>query len=231
MPEKSTESACIECLDYIYGEIDKGHYVLGLFFDLSIAFDSVNPNLLCQAIEQAGIRSNLLRLILPYVSNRKIIVSANGSKSDLYNIDLGVVQGSVIWPLLFLMFVNSLPKNITWGQIIMFADDTAILASAPDPVQLQKQINIIINDFIAWCQCKKLLLNAEKTVCVNFYNRRPVEKINIIINNSNIRLSDSVKYLGIVIDSNLSWNTCIDNLCNKLRSAYFAILNLKDSFD
>ena len=88
-----------------------------------------------------------------------------------------------------------------------------------------------MNDFIAWCQRKRLILNTQKTVGVNFYNRRPITAINIATGNISIPLTDNIKYLGTTIDANLSWSTCIDKLCSKLRSSYFAILNLKDSFD
>lgn len=226
---KSTETASWHLLKYAYQCLDEGQYVVSLLFDLSKAFDTVNKEILSQKLYSMGIRGNILTWLCSYMENRSLIVNLREKKSTLHNIELGVPQGSVLGPLLFMLYVNDLPRYMEHGQVTMFADDTTITVSANTPEELQLIAGEVVESLNVWCQRNKLILNENKTVYINFYLQRPLSENNMF--NEDITLSDSVKLLGTFFDSKLSWYNHIEHVCNRLNGAYFAILQLKSTLD
>lgn len=227
LESRSTETASFELLNYSYSQLDQGNYVMILFFDLSIAFDTVNREFLLSKLYNMGIRGVLLEWIESYMSERKIIVKCSGSLSESRPVSLGVPQGSVLGPLLFLLFVNDLPKNISNGHITMFADDTTVAVSARSLEELTTTVNNVTVEMVRYCRSNQLILNANKTVHMNLYIRRPIPSNYF----PNITFSKSTKLLGVILDSTLSFEEHIDHVCAKLNSAYFAIVNLRSSLN
>lgn len=221
-PTKSTETAISHFLKHIYTELDQGRYVVSLFFDLSKAFDSVNKNILSQKLMNIGIRGCLLSCINSYMENRKLVVNCNDCRSDLHDVTLGVPQGSILGPLLFLIYINDLPNHIQYGVTTMYADDTTVSVSAATQEELNIKIYTTLDDVHAWCQRNKLILNNDKTVFVHFNYRRA-------LTSDNLSFSLTTKFLGTFIDSTLTWETHIEYVCKLLNKAYFAILQLKDT--
>ena len=130
LPNKSIESASYQCLNYIFRNIDDGKHVVTIFFDLSIAFDTINSSFLFTKLYNLGIRGTLLKWIESYVSNRKMSVKCDGVISETRETKLGVPQGSVLGPLLFVLYVNDLFRNIKSGHVTMYADDTTVVVTA-----------------------------------------------------------------------------------------------------
>ena len=201
---------------------------MSLFFDLSKAFDTVNKEILNSKLYSVGIRGNILLWLTSYMENRSLRVRLSDQESDTFNVALGVPQGSVLGPLLFMLYVNDLPSYMEHGHVTMFADDTTITVSAVTLEELHIKINSIIESLSAWCQRNKLILNEKKTVCLNFHLQKTLPE-NFMIND--IVLSDSVKSLGIFLDAKLSWCKHIDHVCSQLNKAFFAMLQLKSTLD
>lgn len=132
--------------------------------------------------------------------------------------NIGTPQGSVLAPLLFLLFVNDLSLP---GVTIKYADDTSVAISAENEDDLQGKIKQICEEMSKWCFRNCLILNEEKTVRVHFYKAYP--KANIENN------APAVKFLGTYLDAESSWETQIDHLCKKQNSAFFALLKLRYS--
>lgn len=221
---KSVESASIHLLDDIYTNIDKGNYVVVLQFDLSKAFDTLDINYIVSKLFNLGVRGNCLEWIHSYLLDRKIIVRIGTHFSNEYNVSLGVPQGSVLGPLLFILYVNDLPKHIKSGTVTMFADDSTITVTDSNVESLNNKITDVLDTFTAWCDRNKLILNTSKTTYVNFYNRKPCPLLNF-------NFSNQSKFLGVVLDADLSWRSQIDIVCKKLNQAYFAIIQLKNVCD
>nr|CAH7756525.1 unnamed protein product [Callosobruchus chinensis] len=165
---KSIETASCSYLEYIYTQLDRGKYVISLLFDLSKALDFISKEHLKEKIYAMGIRGITCDWILSYMSERKLQVRIENTLSDIYDVGLGVPQASVLGPLLFLLYVNDLPKFISSGAVIMFADDTTITVSGYALNDFQSNINIAMDEFSAWCQRNRLILNENKTVINNY---------------------------------------------------------------
>ena len=225
---KSVETASYHLMEYVYKCLDEGKYVVSLFFDLSKAFDTVNKEILNSKLYSVGIRGNFLLWLTSYMENRSLRVRLSDQESDTFNVALGVPQGSVLGPLLFMLYVNDLPSYMEHGHVTMFADDTTITVLAVTLEELHIKINSIIESLSAWCQRNKLILNEKKTVCLNFHLQKTLPE-NFMIND--FVLSDSVKSLGIFLDAKLSWCKHIDHVCSQLNKAFFAMLQLKSTLN
>ena len=156
-----------------------------------------------------------------YLSNRKQYVFLNGESSELKNITCGVPQGSVLGPLLFLIYINDLPNISKVFDFFLFADDTNIYYEAESPLKLEQILNNGLKELHTWLIVNRLSLNIEKTNFVVFhpYNKKLKKNITLKIQKKAIAEKDSVKYLGILIDSGLTWVTHINALSKKISRA------------
>ena len=127
----------------ITSDLDNKHYSLGIFLDLSEAFDTLNHDILLDKLYAYGIRGLANFWIKNYLSGRKQYVSYNNTNSAFNDIVCCVPQGSILGPLLFLRYINDLPLSSPSSHFIIFADDTNILFSHEDPVQLEKLMKIL----------------------------------------------------------------------------------------
>ena len=192
----------------ITSDLDNKHYSLGIFLDLSKAFDTLNHDILLDKLYAYGIRGLSNSWIKNYLSGRKQYVSYNNTNSAFNDIVCGVPQGSILRPLLFLLYINDLPLSSPSSHFIIFADDTNILFSHEDPVQLEKLINTELKEISNWFKLNKLSLNIDKTnfmIFKNKYNNKPTPDFKIEIDNKHIEQVDTTKFLGILIDNNLTW--------------------------
>ena len=231
---KSTTLATFNLVNEILHKRNSNHYVSVLFFDMSKAFDFVNHDLLLQKLQQYGIRGQALNWIYTYLSNRlqsteitqvtkKCISKAHKSKFMLNR--SGVPQGSVLGPLLFLLYVNDLPK-ITNYRSILFADDISIIISTPKEKSLtwhQSQINDVLLTVVTWLHNNNLTVNLSKTKYMNFNN---VDIFNIKYNDITIDNTNNTQFLGISIDNDLKWKQQIDIVCGKLSRFSYALHKL-----
>ena len=193
-----------------------------LQFDLSKAFGTLDVN--CIISFNLGIRGNILEWINSYLTDRKIMVRIGTHFSEQFHASRGVPQGSVLGPLLFILYVYDLPNHITNGSVKMFADNSTIIVSGLNVNMLNKKLNDVLDEFSAWCDRNKLILNSTKTTHVNFYNRRPCLL-------QNFKFCNKSKFLGVVLDADLYRKSQIDIVCKELNRAYIAFLHMKNIFD
>ena len=214
----STTFALIQITEKIKESIDNKKFGCGIFIDLRKAFDTVNHEILLKKLEHYGIRGTALDWFKSYLFNRKQFVFHNGQSSNLQPITCGVPQGSVLGPLLFLLYINDLPNISNILQFYLFADDTNIYYEAENLDKLEFVINNELKKLHTWLIVNRLSLNIDKTNFVVFhpFNKPLTKKITLKIYKKAISEKDQVKYLGIVIDSTLSWSNHIDNVATKI---------------
>ena len=165
----STNHALTGMTETIRSTLDNGKYGCGVFIDLNKAFDTTNHSILLKKMDHYGIRGIALDWFSSYLSERKQYVSVNGNISDYLDISCGVPQGSVLGPLLILIYINDLPNVSKFLSYYLFADDTNIYFEATNLVSLQKIMNREFKYVKKWLDANKLALNIEKNNFVLFH--------------------------------------------------------------
>lgn len=223
LPSKSTETASINFLQFVYDQRDEGKLVAGVFFDLSQAFDSLDLEFVREKFHAVGIRGQILDWIISYLTERVSHVFVSGAVSQPRKISLGIPQGSILGPLIFTIFINDLPGAFTTGHVTLYADDTSVAVSADSLENLGSAVGRAVTEMSNWCAKNRLLLNHAKTVFVNFAYRNPVSLIDDKL------FSTSVKFLGTFVDYRLTFEEQVSEVCKKINKNYFAIRQLKNS--
>ena len=190
----STTLAIIEMSERIRESIENKKYGCGIFIDLSKAFDTINHNILLEKLEHYGIRGIPLLWFKSYLSNRKQYVYLNGESSSIEDIISGVPQGSVLGPLLFLLYINDLPNISNTLKFFLFADDTHIFCEADSMEKLEITVNKELRHLYTWLNVNRLALNIEKTNFISFhpYNKPLKLRITLKINKKAIKVKDQI---------------------------------------
>ena len=217
----SAEYAILQLTKEIYESFDENKFTLGVFIDLSKAFDTVNHKILLKKLTYFGIKGVYLDWFKSYLRNRKQFISYNDKSSSILDITCGVPQGSILGPLLFLLYVNDLQKASNIVKPIMFADDTNILFSDKHITSLFSTMNNELKNIQSWFNSNKLSLNASKTKYIFFHSQAhsdniPLKLPKLEINTTTIVRESVIKFLGVLLDENLSWKTHINTIENKI---------------
>ena len=151
-------------------------------------------------------------------------------RSSSLDIEQGVPQGSVLGLLLFLLYVNDLPKNVHDAQVVMFADDISVLILDSDARELQIRINRVVTELETWLNRNDLLINTGKSGVMSFHNGQPhsLVKPSVTFNNITVAYISETRFLGIQITDSLKWQSHIQLLANKLSKVTFMIKSLRD---
>lgn len=221
---KSTENAISLLTKHIYKALDNSRPSLCLFIDLAKAFDTISHALLMKNLEEIGFRGTAYKLISSYLTNRMQCVEVNEIRSNFAKIEYGVPQGTILGPILFIIYLNNLFEIDAKGLVISFADDTAIFYEGENWESLKQMVE---NDFVkikSWFDFKLLSLNIDKTVYVPFASYsstlpkfKSLEIIDNVSSKFTIISKPFAKYLGIMVDCHLKWDLHINYVTQKLR--------------
>ena len=214
----SINHALVCLTETIKNSLDTRKFGCGIFIDLQKAFDTVNHDILSTKLEHYGIRGTPLAWFKSYLSERKQYVSVNGPNSSHLEVTCGVPQGSVMGPLLFLIYINDLPLSSSKLTFYLFADDTNISYEAENLYQLQRVINKELKIVKTWLDVNKSSLNIDKTNCIIFKSPQhsSSETVSIKIGNLPVKRISYVQFLGILLDETLSWKYHLTDLSKKL---------------
>jgi len=214
---KSTVDAIHSLVKKIYNVFENKESAQVIFCDLSKAFDCVNHLNLLNKLNYYGFTGTSLELFKSYLNGRSQIVSINKLKSDVAEIKCGVPQGSVLGPLLFILTINDLPKFIQ-AHTILYADDTSFLCSSSDLQMLQNSVRNTLTQANIWFSANGFLLNEQKTQNLIFSLKETLA----------VDIQANVKFLGVVVDSKLSWEPHIVYVNSKLSRVVYLLKNLKN---
>lgn len=216
---RGTNDAVFSFLEELYFKLNNQEYAAAVFCDFSKAFDCVNHELLLKKLHMYGFRGSVLRFFGSYLGWRKQMVRSGCRTSDPKPINQGVPQGSVLGPILFLLYINDLIKTNIQGLFTIFADDTTVLWHHKDTEVLKQIISEDMGKIKEWCNSNFLCFNIEKTKVLSF----KLSISDIPLGDKVIKSTNTTKFLGIYIDDRLKFGDHITNLNRKLASGCYAV--------
>lgn len=244
--KSSCEDAILTLLEHIYSKLDQRKKVLTIFLDLQKAFDTVSHNRLITKLHKIGVRGLVLKLIKSYLTNRINQVKIGKNLSTETYIECGVPQGSVLGPLLFIIYMNDMFKLTTNSKVIAFADDTSVTIVGNDIHDLYEAANNAMTELCKWLRSNGLALNIKKTKFIrySFKDQKVLSDCAILDAEPNITIHkqlctyhncacptiekvDSIKYLGIYIDKNLNWKQQVEHTSQRLRYGLLLLRKMK----
>lgn len=219
LPNKDTNLAIFETINEILTKLNEQLEVTAMCLDLSKAFDCVNHGLLINKLSNYGIRGSALQWCKSYLTERQQKVQIDDNMSDGKLSQYGVPQGSVLGPLFFIIYVNDFAAAVD-TKCIQYADDTTLI------FKNDSVISHCFNNLIRWFSDNMLKLNLQKTQLIKFSGHKTNDNPTITINNNTFDFQPTIKFLGVTVDSYLSWKSHIDCLRKKLNSSIYMLRNL-----
>lgn len=240
---RSVISAGIDFIESIIDSLDKSEKVVGVFMDLSKAFDSVCHKKLLDTLNNLGIKNRTLSWFESYLTDRKHFVEINHlnqynqlttTVSTLNTVKYGIPQGSILGPLLFLCYIKGLPNLNHFDKITLYADDINLKVSKLNYKDIEISSFCQLSSIQQYLAERNLLLNPIKTKYISFSlnnNKNNLLDSAICINDHTLIETNEVKFLGLTVDRQLNWNSHVDQICNRLASGIFALRKLSQICD
>ena len=223
----STHMALLNLYDKISAAANNKHYAMGIFIDLSKAFDTLNHEILLSKLYYYGIRGVTLEWFKSYISNRRQYVVIDNIDSCVRPVTCGVPQGSILGPLLFILYINDIIAVSKLLHFILFADDTSLFYSCCDLDVLICTVNTELSKLATWFKANKLSLNVTKTNYMIFGRKTLTIKPVIKIDGTELDQVAHTKFLGILIDDRSSWKDHISLISSKVSRGLGAINRVK----
>jgi len=251
IPKRSAEHNLMHILNYVSTALNGGNYCVGVFLDLKKAFDVCSHTILLKKLAKMGINGVALQWFTNYLAGRSQKVDIDGTLSDELYLDISVIQGSILGPILFLCYINDFYSATTLFSVL-FADDTTCLSKGKNLIDLLNYVNGELQKIAVWFRANKMAINASKTkfivfrthgkridnaVCkLQFNNNEPgmPEDPSLIYQIERIHnegLTKSFKLLGVLFDEYLSFDPHISLVCSKVSKALFCINRIKNFID
>ena len=230
--QHSCETALVNMIDLWMNAIDSGKMVGVVLVDFKKAFDLVDHQILIDKLEIYGIKGEALSWFNTYLTNRKQQVAINNCKSDFKQISYGVPQGSILGPLLFLLFINDLPLYTSNVFTDLYADDTTLYDVQDSMEQIGNTLQSSLNNLQIWCRSNGMILNSSKTkvMLVTTYQKRQRltnDQFDLTYNKESLNMISNDKILGVFVDNNLTWSNHIKHLTKKIASIIWLLSKIK----
>jgi len=236
-----TDDALGELFKKIYNNINDSIHTTATFIDLTKAFDKVDHRILLHKLDRYGVKNKEKNWCGSFLKNRTISTKIDKTIGTPQIINWGVPQGSILGPVLFLIYINDIYEINLKGKIINYADDCVIINGSKNLKQLSQEASKDINNFNSWCNDNRLRINSKKTKFIYFSLTDKKQNIDIKLHTDDctnafcdcekIVQTNSIKYLGIHVDEHLKWNIHIDKLYNYLKVMCYNFYHIRNYFD
>ena len=225
----STSDALAKLTEIIYKSLDSSKHHISILIDLKKALDTMNHDILSQKLESYGIRQLPLMWIRSYLCDRPSYVGLGGTCSQQEITNIGVPQGSIIGPILFLIYINDLPNVTPSIDTTLFADDTTISISDTSYDELIQKTNMELIKIHNWTISNRLTINVEKTEAILVTNKtRDINEATVRLNDNNIMYSPYCKFLGTFLDNKLNFSKHITHVIGKLSRGAGILYKIRD---
>ena len=227
--KRSTAQAIIDNVHHIQNNIDRGNIAVSIFLDFQKAFDCVNHSILLSKLSVYGIRGLPQQWFRSFLADRKQFTLANGINSSIRTVNCGVPQGSILSPLLFLLFINDFPDCSNFFKFTLFADDSTLTCTIDKSTY--NSANFVVDGELekvySWLKANQLQLNTSKSTYLVFSGRKAFSLPSIHLNGVALNQSENTKFLGLIVDKNLKFSTHITQIKAKLSKSVGIIHKLK----
>ena len=229
-PDHSTTSTVAKITDKIISNMERGQLTYAIYIDFSKAFDTIDHDILLNKLQHLGFTGKARSWFKSYLKGRSQTVKANETKSKPYKITHGVPQGSVLGPLMFLLYINDISESITFSDHELYADDTILICAGPNPSNTQSKLQSDLSKLAGWCESNKLTINFKKTMSMVFGSRHRLKQVpppKFKLNNKVIGNTTSYKYLGLTLDSTLSFDKHTSNLIKTVTNKTYVLRKIR----
>ena len=227
----NTLTALLEATNAWSVNIDNGLLNGVVFIDLTKAFDTIDHEIILRKMSYLGVDQAAMKWFSSYLSGRTQRCNVSGKLSSARTLSCGVPQGSILGPLLFLIYINDLPNSLRGAVPRMFADDTNLTLSAKTLAELKLALTPELNNLSSWLKANKLSLNVAKTELMIIGSRQRLsaqcDDVEIRIDDQIIKRVVHTKSLGLTIDAHLSWGKHVEEICKKVSSAIGALKRVR----
>ena len=234
----NTSQAILDFTDCISKALKDNMVTIAIFMDLSKAFDTVDKSILKHKLEDLGLDEMSTLLIDSYMSNRRFCMSNDNAQ---YNLSYGVPQGSILGPLLFIMYIYDMTNITEENKSIVYADDTTVLVKGKNLLEAKQHCNDILTRFHQYFTLNKLSINPSKTKFMVYkpsYRGNQYKKLLVDVTNTNVTMADSIleqvssiKFLGVTITDKLTWEAHKQQVYNKVCKTLGILYRCKDVMD
>ena len=222
-PGRSCEHALLNAQNTLLNSLNNKQVSLLLLIDFSKAFDMVDHTILLHKLNHYGIRGPALKWFESYLGNRTQFVTIDGVDSSSRHMAYGVPQGSILGPLLFIIYINDLPGISNLAKFILYADDANIIISGENIDEVQAKFSILANNIVHWVDSNGLALNLKKTNYMIFTRQRTVPQREFKMSGRTLESKSEARFLGVIIDNKLTWTKHIMAIKSKM-SNYIGIM-------
>ena len=228
VPKKSTSTAVFEMLKYVYQNWNSKLYTICTFIDFSRGFDSIDHKILLNKLKLYGFDGVSLKFMHSYLDSRPQYTIVNGQKSNSCKVTYGIAQGSILGPLIYILYANDVFHEVNdQKSMLMYADDTLLIDTGKSSAECAQRSQEMLDSIIKWCDCNKLTINVKKTKCMFIKSGKERCDQKLYIHGEGIDYVNSFEYLGMHIDHKLTMNNHVDSIYKKSISKLSMLYKLR----